>query len=99
MSADGTWKLSMQTPVGERKVTLDLKSAGAALTGKLTGEEGNSTEIFDGSTSGDNLAFKAAIKVPMPLTLEFTAAVSGDKISGTVNAAGVGSWPFSGARG
>jgi hypothetical protein len=99
MSADGTWKLSMHTPIGERKVTLDLKTAGTTLTGKLTGEEGNSTELFDGKADGDNLTFKAAIKVPMPLTLEFTAAVSGDKISGNVNAAGVGSWPFSGARG
>jgi hypothetical protein len=98
MSADGTWKLAMQTPIGERKVTLDLKSAGAALSGKLTAD-GNSTDIFDGAANGDNLTFKAAIKVPMPLTLEFTAAVSGDKISGSVNASGVGSWPFSGARG
>jgi hypothetical protein len=48
MSVDGTWKLSMQTPIGERKSTLALASTGGALTGKLTGEEGNSTDIFDG---------------------------------------------------
>jgi hypothetical protein len=35
----------------------------------------------------------------MPLTLEFTASVAGDKISGNVSASGVGSWPFSGTRG
>ncbi len=99
MSADGTWKLSMQTPIGERKSTLALKSEGGALTGKLTGDEGNSTDIFDGKASGDGVSFKAAIKSPMPLTLEFTASVSGDKISGSVNASGVGSWPFSGTRG
>ena len=40
MSADGTWKLSMQTPIGERKSTLALNSAGGALTGKLTADEG-----------------------------------------------------------
>jgi hypothetical protein len=99
MSADGTWKLSMQTPIGERKSTLALKSAGSALTGKLTGDEGNSTDILDGKADGDTLSFKAAIKSPMPLTLEFTASISGDKISGSVNASGVGSWPFSGTRG
>jgi hypothetical protein len=99
MSADGTWKLSMQTPIGERKSTLALKSAGGALTGKLTGEEGNSTDILDGKADGDKVSFKAAIKSPMPLTLEFTASVSGDKISGSVSASGVGSWPFSGTRG
>lgn len=99
MSADGTWKLVMQTPIGERKSTLALKDAGGALSGKLTGEEGNSTDIFDGKASGNDLSFKAAIKSPMPLTLEFTAKVDGDTIAGTVNASGVGSWPFSGARG
>ena len=99
MSADGTWKLTMQTPIGERKSTLALKEGGGGLTGKLTGEEGNSTDIFEGKASGDSISFKAAIKSPMPLTLEFTGKVAGDKISGNVSASGVGSWPFSGTRG
>jgi hypothetical protein len=98
MSVDGTWKLSMRTPLGERKATLALKSTGGALTGKLTGDEGNSTDIFDAKAGGDDVTFKAAIKNPMPLTLEFTASVAGDKISGNVSASGVGSWPFSGTR-
>jgi porphobilinogen deaminase len=98
MSADGTWKLSMQTPIGERKSTLALNSAGGAVTGRLTAD-GASTDIFDGKASGDNVTFKAAIKSPMPLTLEFTASVAGDKISGKASASGVGSWPFSGVRG
>ena len=73
MSADGTWKLSMQTPIGECKSTLALQSAGGSVTGKLTADEGASTDIFDGKASGDNVTFKAAIKSPMPLPLEFTA--------------------------
>ena len=98
MSADGTWKLTMQTPLGDRKATLALQSAGGALTGKLTGEEGNSTDIYEGKLSGNAASWKADIKSPMPLTLSFSANVDGDKISGTVSAA-VGSWPFSGSRG
>jgi hypothetical protein len=98
MSADGTWKVTMRTPIGERKSTLTLKSTGAALTGKLTGEEGNSTDIFDGKANGDKVSFKAAIKSPMPLTLEIEGTVAGNAISGTVSASGVGSWPFSGTR-
>ena len=99
MSADGTWKLSMKTPIGERKSTLELKEAGGAVTGKLTGEEGNATDIFDGKAAGASISFKANIKSPMPLTLEFTGTVEADKISGTVSASGVGSFPFSGSRG
>jgi hypothetical protein len=99
MSADGTWKLTMQTPIGERKSTLALKEASGGLSGKLTSDEGNSTDIFDGKASGDSLSFKAAIKSPMPLTLEFTAKVAGNAISGNVSAGGIGSWPFQGSRG
>jgi hypothetical protein len=99
MSVDGTWKLAMKTPIGERKATLTMSSAGGALTGKMTNEEGNSTDILEGKASGNNVSFKAAVKSPMPLTLEFAGAVDGDKISGTVNASGIGSWAFSGARG
>jgi hypothetical protein len=34
----------------------------------------------------------------MPLTLAFTGTIDGDKISGTVSAGAIGSWPFSGQR-
>jgi hypothetical protein len=98
MSAGGTWKLTMQTPIGERRATLALTEAAGALAGKLTSEEGAATDILDGKASGDRISFKAAIKNPMPLTLEFTATVASDKISGSVNASGIGSWPFQGSR-
>jgi len=97
MSAAGTWKLVMQTPIGERKSTLTLQGAGGTLTGKLAGEDGSSVDIHDGKLAGNSASWKANIKNPMPLTLEFKGTVEGDKISGTVSAA-VGSWPFAGSR-
>ena len=99
MSVDGTWKLVMQTPIGERKSTLTLKQAGPGLTGRLAGEEGNATDIYDGQASDAGLGFKAAIKNPMPLTLEFTGKVSGDSISGDMGLGFMGSFPFTGSRG
>lgn len=97
MSADGTWKLTMQTPLGDRKATLTLASAGGTLTGKLTGEEGNATDIYEGKLDGKSASWKADIKSPMPLTLTFTSTVDGNSISGNVSAV-VGSWPFSGTK-
>ncbi|MDX2202064.1 MAG: hypothetical protein NW223_04895 [Hyphomicrobiaceae bacterium] len=97
MSADGTWKIVMSTPIGERKATLALSTAGG-LSGSLTGEEGKSTPIFEGTLSGDAIAFKAAVQNPMPLTLAFTGKVDGANMSGSVSASGVGSFPFSGAK-
>src|ERR1700750_367515 len=52
MAVDGNWNLVMSTPMGERRATLSLKSAGGTLTG-TQGADGNSTEIFDGTASGD----------------------------------------------
>ena len=98
MSADGTWKLTMQTPIGERRSTLALQASGAGLTGKLTGEEGNTTDIYEGTAAGNSSSWKADIKSPMPLTLSFTGTVDGDKMSGTVSAGAIGSWPFTGTR-
>ena len=98
MSADGTWKLTMQTPIGERKSTLALQSSGATLTGKMIADEGASTDIYEGKIAGSDASWKADIKNPMPLTLAFTGKIDGDKISGTVSAGAIGSWPFNGHR-
>jgi hypothetical protein len=87
----------MSTPMGERQATLSLKSSGGTLTG-TQGAEGNSTEIFDGTVSGDDLAWKISITNPMPLTLNFTGKVSGDSISGDVGIGPMGSFPFAGTR-
>ena len=97
MAADGNWNLTMSTPMGERKATLSLKSSGGTLTG-TQGAEGNSTEIFDGSVSGDDVAWNISITNPMPLTLNFTGKVSGDSMSGEVGIGPMGSFPFTGTR-
>jgi hypothetical protein len=96
MSAAGTWNLVMQTPLGDRKATLTLQSSGGAITGTMTAE-GGSVDIHEGKVAGNGASWKANIKNPMPLTLEFSGTVDGDKLSGTVSTA-VGSWSFSGTR-
>jgi hypothetical protein len=98
MSAAGTWTLAMQTPIGERKVTLTLEEAGPQLTGSMSAEDGKAVDIYEGRLAGNAVSWKANIKNPMPLTLEFAGNVDGDRIAGSVSAA-VGSWPFTGSRG
>jgi hypothetical protein len=97
MSAAGTWKMVMETPIGERRATLTLAVAGATLSGRMTSEEGNATDIYEGTAAGNGGSWKADIKNPMPLTLEFSATVDGDRMTGSVSTA-LGSWPFSGSR-
>ena len=97
MAVDGNWNITMSTPMGDRQTTLSLKSAAGALTGTQEAE-GNSAEIFDGKTSGDDVFWKVSITNPMPLTLEFTGKVSGDSISGEMGLGPMGSFPFTGTR-
>ena len=79
MAVDGNWNLVMTTPMGDRNATLSLKSAGGTLTGTQSADS-NSTEIFDGTVSGDDVAWKVSITDPMPLTLEFTGKIAGDAL-------------------
>jgi hypothetical protein len=97
MAVDGNWNITMSTPMGDRQTTLNLKSAGGALTGTQEAE-GNSVEIFDGKANGDDVFWKVSITSPMPLTLEFTGKVSGDSISGEMGIGPMGSFPFTGTR-
>jgi hypothetical protein len=97
MSVDGNWKLTMSTPMGDRNATLSLASAGGALTGTQAAD-GDSTEIFDGTVNGNDVAWKVSITNPMPLTLAFTGKVEGDSISGEMGIGPMGSFPFKGER-
>lgn len=97
MSVDGTWTTTMNTPMGAQNGTMELQSAGSALTGTLAGPQG-SLELKDGTIDGNNLAFKASITSPMAMTLEFSAVVDGDKISGNVKLGAFGNATFTGTR-
>lgn len=97
MAVDGNWNITMSTPMGDRSTTLSLKTADGALTGTQAAD-GNSSEIFDGTANGDDVAWKVSITNPMPLTLAFTGKVSGDSISGEMGIGPMGSFPFTGTR-
>jgi hypothetical protein len=97
MSVDGNWNITMSTPLGERRATLELNASGATLTGTQSAE-GDSAEIFDGTVSGGDVAWKVSISNPMPLTLEFAGKVDGDTIAGEMTINPMGSFPFTGVR-
>ena len=96
-SADGVWNTTMNTPMGAQKGTLTLATDGGSLTGSLAGAQGT-LELQDGTVDGDAVAWKANITQPMAMTLEFSATVSGDEISGNVKLGAFGNASFSGTR-
>ncbi|MCZ6459146.1 MAG: hypothetical protein O6766_07250 [Gammaproteobacteria bacterium] len=97
MSADGTWNTTMNTPMGVQKGTMELTTDGATLSGKLSGPQGD-IELEEGAVDGDSLTWKASITSPMAMTLEFSATVDGDEMSGDVKLGAFGNATFSGTR-
>jgi hypothetical protein len=98
MAVDGTWNLTMDTPMGERASTLVVKVADGKLEGtQSTGSQ--TAQIFEGRVNGDEIGWKVSITQPMPLTLDFSGTVDGNAMNGSVQLGMFGSSPFRGQRG
>ncbi len=94
---DGVWETVTDTPMGQQKGTVTLQAEGGKLTGTMAGPQG-SIDIHDGTVDGNQATWKANITNPMPMTLEFTATVAGDEISGSVKLGAFGDASFKGTR-
>jgi hypothetical protein len=97
MAVDGKWEIVINSPLGAQKAQIDLKAEGGSLTGSQQAAQG-SGPLENGKIDGNNLSWSAKISSPMPMTLDFTGTVDGDKLSGSVKAGSFGSFPFSGTR-
>jgi hypothetical protein len=97
MAIDGKWEITINSPMGAQKATLDLKNEGGTLSGTQTAMQGTQP-LTNAKVDGSNLSWSASITSPMPMTLEFSGTVDGDKLSGSVKAGAFGSFPFSGGR-
>ena len=96
MSADGNWKLTLNTPMGAQSLTASIKTNGDSFTASTKGPMGE--QEVSGKVDGDTLTWSATITQPMPMTLEFTAKVSGDTMTGSAKLGSFGSAPLSGER-
>ena len=98
MAADGKWQLTINTPLGAQQSTLTISANGDSLSGTQGAASGDERPIEDGRVTGDNLSWKASITKPMPMTLEFSAIVQGDSMSGSVKLGPFGTQSFRGVR-
>jgi hypothetical protein len=97
MAVDGTWNLTLDTPMGEQQSTLVARTNGAKLEGTQSAQA-QSTDIFEGTVDGNAVAWKVSITQPMALTLAFSGTVDGDKMSGSVQLGMFGSSSFRATR-
>ncbi len=97
MSIDGSYDCVTKSPMGDQKSVFTVKSDGSTFTGENAGQMG-SLQVEDGKVDGNTLSWKMQMKVPMPMTLDCTATIDGDTLTGTVNAGAFGSMPMTGTR-
>ena len=96
MSADGTWTITLNTPMGAQPGTLNLKTNGDSLEGTMTGPQGD-VALENGKVDGDSLSWDINA-VQMAMMINFTATLDGDKISGEAELGTFGKATFEGAR-
>ena len=97
MTIDGTWTVTVNSPMGAQQSTLRIQSSDGCLSGKASGAQGTH-DLVEGKIESNRFSWKLPITVPFPMTLEFVGAVEGDRMSGNVKADAFGSFPFSGDR-
>lgn len=86
MSVEGTWNLSISTPVGKIKAVVELRrQSDGTLTGVAHGI-GEEVPLSDIALVGGQLTWKQAITKPMRLNLAFDVTVDGDTLNGTSKA-------------
>lgn len=98
MTVSGTWNCVVDSPMGKQKSVLTLVEEGGAVTGDNAGPMGT-TPIVEGSAQGDAVTFKTEMTVPFPMTLTWAVMITGDTLSGEVEAGPFGKSPLTGTRG
>ena len=85
----GKWSAEVQGRGGQtRQVTINLKASGDALTGTISGPQGD-TEISDGKVSGDDVSFNVTREFQgNSMKMHYTGKVAGDEIKFTVTREG-----------
>lgn len=94
----GKWETVVKSPLGDQKSTMTVTDNGdGTFTGSQDGAQG-SMAVKNGKVNGDTLTWQMDMTVPMPMTLDCEATVSGDSIQGSVKAGAFGSFPLTGTR-
>lgn len=96
---EGIWSVTIHGPTGPQETTLELKKVDGILTGTQSamGQVETATKLEYNADSGE-LSWVNKIRKPLPITLKFKGTVEGNTISGKVNAAIMGSFPFTAKR-
>ncbi|MFD8565594.1 hypothetical protein [Streptomyces sp. NPDC059639] len=96
-SVEGTWDLTVSTPIGTLKAVVELRASGGELTGVAHGA-GEKVPLTDVELDGDRLTWRQAVTKPLRLNLAFAVTVDGDTLAGTSRAGRLPASKVTGSR-
>ena len=95
---DGDWDCTIITPMGPHRGLLTVERQDAlSFAGSISGDMGT-LPITDGRIAGNTLSWQMKLTAPLPITLDCTALIEGDALSGQVSAGMFGTMTITGAR-
>ena len=94
----GKWSLTVDGPGEVIQVGLDVTQKGSDFIGSMSSDHGGGT-VENGKVSG--MTVKATVKAEIqgqPMEIQLEGKIEGEKISGTLTIAGLGTMPFTGVK-
>ena len=98
MAINGTYNVTIDTPMGAQTGSLALKCEGNALSGTYQTPRG--TQNFTGTAEGENAKWSITVPSPMggQITLSFDCKVTDTDLSGSVQLGQFGTAPIKGKK-
>ena len=96
MSAIGSWKVTVTTPVGPQDMILHIDTFGDAFTGRIESAMGN--HPIAGTVAGGLLNWQMKATKPIPITVTFKARIDNDRLEGSAKLGLLGKSTLSGER-
>ncbi len=98
MAINGTYNITLSTPMGAQTGTINFKCEGSALSGTYVTPRG--TQNFTGTAEGENAKWSISVPSPMggQLQLDFACKVTDTDVSGTVKLGSFGTAPVTGKK-
>jgi hypothetical protein len=85
MSFEGTWKVTVPTPMGKQDVDLAISESDLVNSGTATAS-GETVPFIDPMSDGHRITWTQKVTKPLRLTIKFDLTRTGDTLSGTAKA-------------
>ena len=96
MSAAGSWKVTLSTPMGPQVMQLHVVTQGEAFTGRIESPMGD--KAIAGSAQGNTLNWTMDVTKPMSATVTVDVVVDGDTMTGAAKLGFFGKAKLTGER-